>query len=267
MPTFDYAPVPSDFASGLQLPAGYLVALTRARKLGATAALVVAVALAAWWLPFDRWLLGLAAWIRGAGAVGVVAYSVVYVLATVLLLPGSVLTLAAGFAYGPLWGTLLISPVSVTAATLAFLLGRFVFRGWVSRRVEQDPRFRAIDKAVGENGFKIVLLLRLSPLFPFNLLNYALGVTGVPLGSYVLASFIGMLPGTFLYVYLGSLVTNASEITSGTARAGAAGQALYFAGLVATLAVTVIVTRVARKALREAIGAAGDVSDRSRARE
>lgn len=234
--------------------------LTRARKLGAIALLGAAVALGAWWLPFDRWLLGLAAWIQGAGAVGVVTYSIVYVLATVLLLPGSVLTLAAGFAYGPVWGTLLISPVSVTAATLAFLLGRSVFRGWVLRRVAGDPRFAAIDKAVGDNGFKIVLLLRLSPVFPFNLLNYALGVTGVSLGSYVLASFIGMLPGTFLYVYLGSLVTNASQITSGTARAGAPGQVLYFTGLVATLVVTVLITRIARKALREAIGSAGDLA-------
>lgn len=206
-------------------------------------------------LPVSHWLLGLVGWIHDAGALGVIVYALSYVLATLLLLPGSILTLAAGFAYGPLWGTLLVSPVSVLAATLAFALGRSIARGWVARRAAEHPRFAAVDRAIDEDGFRsaflIVLLLRLSPIFPFNLLNYALGLTRIRLRTYVLASFLGMLPGTFLYVYLGSLITNASALASGhRPQAGMAGQVLYWGGLVATIAAIVVITRTARRALK-----------------
>lgn len=205
-------------------------------------------------LPVNHWALLLVEWIRGAGALGVGVYALTYVAATLLLLPGSILTAGAGFVYGPLVGTLLVSPVSVLAATLAFTLGRFVARTWVSRRMEKHPRFAAIDEAIGKSGFKIVFLLRLSPIFPFNLLNYALGVTRVRLGDYVIASLLGMLPATLLYVYLGSLITNASEILSGKRpAAGTWGQVLYWGGLAATLLVTVLLTRIARKALDRAL--------------
>jgi len=217
-------------------------------------ALVAGLVTAALTLPIDDWLLALVGWVRAVGAAGVAVYAAVYVTATLLLLPGSALTAGAGFAYGPLWGALLVSPVSVLAATLAFVLGRTVARDWVARRVSRAPRFAAVDEAIGHSGFKIVLLLRLSPLFPFNLLNYGLGLTRVRLRDYVLGSFLGMLPGTALYVYLGSLVTSASELLSGkSSGAGALGQALYWVGLAATIAVTVLVTRVARRALDRAI--------------
>lgn len=205
-------------------------------------------------LPVNHWALVLIEWIRGTGAVGASVYGLTYILATLLLAPGSVLTAGAGFVYGPLWGTLFVSPVSVLASTIAFLLGRSFARSWVSRRMEGHPRFAAIDEAIGESGFKIVSLLRLSPLFPFNLLNYALGLTRVRMRDYVLASFIGMLPGTFLYVYLGSLVTSASELMGG-GRPAASGlsQVLYWTGLGATLLVTVLIGRIARKALDRAL--------------
>jgi uncharacterized membrane protein YdjX (TVP38/TMEM64 family) len=200
-------------------------------------------------------LLHVVEWVHQAGAVGAGVYALVYVLATLLFFPGSILTAGAGFVYGPIWGILLVSPVSVIAATLAFLLGRSVARGWIARRMAGRPRFAAVDAAVGRSGFRIVLLLRLSPIFPFNLMNYALGLTRVRLRDYVLASLVGMLPGTFLYVYLGSLVTSASELLGGTgAHAGGWGQALYWGGLVATVLVTIVVTRVARAALRRAVG-------------
>src|SRR5262249_15009533 len=200
------------------------------------------------------WPRRLGEWAAGRRPFGLAGSPLVYVLATVPLLPGSILTLGAGFAYGPVWGTLLVSPVSVLAATLAFVLGRTLARNWVSRRMEQDPRFAAISDAIRASGFKIVLLLRLSPIFPFNLLNYALALTRVPLREYVIASFVGMLPGTFLYVYLGSLVTNASELLSGRRPTlGAWGQILYWGGLVATLVVVVLITRIANKALSRAL--------------
>jgi len=193
-------------------------------------------------------------WIRSAGATGVAVYTVVYVVFTILLIPGSLLTAGAGLAYGPSLGILLVSPVSVAAATLSFVLGRTIARGWIARRVAADARFRAVDAAIGRRGFKIVLLLRLSPLFPFNALNYALGLTDVRLRDYILASFGGILPGTFLYVYRGSLVSTVASLSPG-ADAGSAGRRfLYWAGLAATVAVTIYVTRVARGALETELG-------------
>ncbi|MCI0402939.1 MAG: TVP38/TMEM64 family protein [Acidobacteria bacterium] len=217
--------------------------------------LVAILALAAaYLLPLGQWALRLVEWVRGAGATGVVIYFLVYISATVLLLPGSILTLGAGFVYGPIFGTLFVSPASVLGATLAFLLGRSVARGWIAARVARNPKFAAIDEAVGRDGFKIVLLLRLSPVFPFSLLNYALGLTRVRLRDYVLASVIGMLPGTFLYVYLGSLITNAAQLVSGQRpQGGMAQQALFWGGLVATALVTALITRTARRALDTAL--------------
>ena len=205
-------------------------------------------------LPVASWLVTVVEWIRGQGPAGTALFAAAYVAAAVLLLPGSVLTIGAGFAYGPLWGLMLISPVSVLAATTAFLLGRTIARDWITRRLGQDPRLAAVDAAVGQSGFKIVLLLRLSPLFPFNVLNYTLGLTRVRLRDFVLGSWIGMLPGTALYVYIGSLVTSASELASGDHQSsGVAGRVLLVVGLVATLAVVVLVTRIARKALKHAL--------------
>jgi uncharacterized membrane protein YdjX (TVP38/TMEM64 family) len=221
------------------------------RILFATAA--AAVVLATVSLPLGGWMRGLVEWIQGAGAVGVVVYAASYVAATVLLLPGSILTLGAGFAYGPLAGTLLVSPVSVTAATVAFLLGRTVARGWIAERVSRDPRFAAIDAAIEREGLKIVLLLRLSPILPFSFLNYALGLTRVRLHHYVLGSFVGMLPATFLYVYLGSLVTTAASLGAGEATTGTAQQVIYWGGLAAAVLVTVFITRLARHALKTAL--------------
>ena len=217
----------------------------------AATAVVAAIAL----LPVGEWIQRLVEWIEGAGLVGAVAYAATYVVATVLLLPASLLTLGAGFAYGPLAGTLLVSPVSVTAATIAFLLGRTVARGWIAARVARDPRFAAVDAAIEREGLKIVILLRLSPVLPFGLLNYALGLTRVRLRDYVLGSFVGMLPATFLYVYLGSLVTTAASLSSSAATAGTGQQMIYWSGLAATVLVTVFVTRLARRALSTALEA------------
>ncbi|MBF5043697.1 TVP38/TMEM64 family protein [Aggregicoccus sp. 17bor-14] len=193
---------------------------------------------------------------RGAGGAGAALYVAAYVLACVLLIPGSVLTLAAGFAYGPVQGTLLVMVASMLGAMAAFVLGRTVLRGPIERRLASQPRFAAVDRAVGAQGFKVVLLLRLSPLFPFNLLNYALGLTRVRLGTYALASLIGMFPGTLLYVYLGSLVTSAAELASGRRpQGGPYGQLLFWGGLVATVVATVLITRTARRALAQALEA------------
>ncbi len=198
--------------------------------------------------------LQLIAYSRDAGPLGIVAYALAYVVATVLLLPGSALTLGAGFAWGPFVGVAIVSPVSVVAATAAFALGRTLLRARVERHLSKHPKLAALDRAVGDHGLRLVLLLRLSPIVPFNALNYALAATRVRLFDYVVGSAIGMLPGTVLYVYLGSLVTSGTELLAGRPMHSAAATALYWGGLVATLLVVVLTTRLARAELDKLLG-------------
>ena len=225
----------------------------RPRWILAALALVGAIA-AALTLPLGSWAPALVATVREAGAPGAALYGAVYAVATVLWIPGSLLTMAAGFLYGLTGGTLVVLPSAVLGATLAFLVARFVARDWVRARVAHHPRMAAVHAAVGEHGLSMVLLLRLSPLFPFVLLNYALGLTDVKLRDYVLASAVGMIPGTFLFVYLGTLATDAASLAAGTRPdGGLAERALFWGGLVVTLAVTVWISRLARRRLERAL--------------
>jgi uncharacterized membrane protein YdjX (TVP38/TMEM64 family) len=192
-------------------------------------------------------------WVNGLGSLGAIAFITIYLLATVAFLPGSILTLGAGVVFGVVWGALYVFVGATLGATAAFLVGRYLARGWISRKIAGNANFRAIDEAVGKEGFKIVLLTRLSPVFPFNLLNYAYGVTGVSLRDYFLAS-VGMIPGTIMYVYIGSLAGSIATLGTGTQPTNAGLQwVIRILGFVATIAVTVYVTRVARKALAEAV--------------
>lgn len=197
-------------------------------------------------------------WVNGLGAVGALAFIAIYILATVAFLPGSLLTLGAGLVFGIGLGSLYVFVGATLGATAAFLVGRYLARGWVSQKIAGNLKFRAIDEAVGREGFKIVLLTRLSPVFPFNLLNYAYGVTGVSLKDYVLAS-IGMIPGTIMYVYIGSLAGGIATLGTSAQPANPGVQwAIRIIGFMATVAVTVYVTRVARKALADAVPEPGE---------
>ncbi len=204
-------------------------------------------------LPLGEYLGQFLDWVREQGAWGPVLIAGVYIVACVLFVPGSLLTLGAGFLFGVVWGTVTVSIGSVLGATAAFLVGRYLARGWIEEKVNAHPKFRAIDQAVGRQGFKIVLLTRLSPVFPFNLLNYGFGLTKVSLRDYVLASWIGMLPATVMYVYLGSAAGNLAELASGKVEGGIGQQVLFGVGLAVTVVVTIFVTRIAKKALDDAI--------------
>ena len=209
-------------------------------------------------LPVNDWLLGFVGWIRGAGVTGMAVFVVAYVVACILLLPGLILTLGAGFAYGVAVGIPLVWVAANLGAAVAFLFGRTLARDRIAARVAGNPKFAAIDQAVGREGLKIVLLTRLSPAFPFNLLNYAYGLTRVSFRDYVIGSMVGMIPGTAMYVYLGSLITSVSELASGAPSGGTAKQLLTWLGFAATVAVTIVVTRIARRALDEATVGRGD---------
>ena len=192
-------------------------------------------------------------WIAGLGPAGVVAFIAIYILSCVFMLPGSVLTLGAGAVFGVVKGSVIVSLASTLGATAAFLVGRYLARDRVGRMIEGNGRFRAIDEAVGREGWKIVGLTRLSPAFPFNLLNYAYGITTVSLRDYFFASWIGMLPGTVMYVYLGSLAGSLATLGGQGGGRTPAQWALYIVGLLATVAVTVYVTRIARAALAKQV--------------
>jgi len=224
------------------------------------AALVAAVALIAG----GRFLIGplhrFAAWVQDLGIWGPVVFILGYAAATVAFAPGAVLTLAAGALFGVVYGTVYTLAGATLGASLAFLVSRYVARHAVEHRIAANPRFQAIDRAVGREGFKIVALLRLSPVFPFNLLNYALGLTRVRFLDYFAAS-AAMLPGTLLYVYYGKAAGSLAAAFAGGAGAPAAGGqskaaswALLAVGLLATVAVTTYVTRLAGKALRQELG-------------
>ncbi|WP_397333678.1 MULTISPECIES: TVP38/TMEM64 family protein [unclassified Nostoc] len=192
-------------------------------------------------------------WIDSLGTLGAIAFIGLYIIATVAFLPGSILTLGSGVVFGVVWGSIYVFIGATIGATAAFLVGRYLARGWVAKKIADNQNFAAIDKAVGREGLKIVLLTRLSPIFPFNLLNYAFGVTGVSLKDYFIGS-VGMIPGTIMYVYIGSLASNLALIGTEAQPTNPALQwAIRIIGFIATVAVTIYVTRIARKALEEEV--------------
>jgi uncharacterized membrane protein YdjX (TVP38/TMEM64 family) len=213
---------------------------------------LIGLFLAMRFLPVQRWLRNFNDWVGQMGALGIFIFIAVYAVATVLMAPGSILTIGAGFAFGLWKGFLAVSGGATLGASLAFLVARFIARGKVEAIAKRNDKFRKIDNAIGQQGAKLVFLLRLSPVIPFNLSNYFYGLTGVRFWSYVLASWIGMMPGTFLYVYIGAAGKDAvSAATSGEmTNHGWQHWAFLGVGLAATIVVTIWITSIARNALR-----------------
>jgi uncharacterized membrane protein YdjX (TVP38/TMEM64 family) len=194
-------------------------------------------------------------WVNGLGPWGPIAFVGGYIVASVALIPAALLTLAAGATFGVVRGVAVAFVGASLGASAAFLIARYAARGAVERGIAGNERFGAIDRAIGREGRKIVLLLRLSPVFPFNLLNYALGLTRVRFTDYVLA-MPGMLPGGILYVYTGKLAGEVAALAGGAAPARSAGYYVVLGlGLAATAGVTMIITRAARRALAEVTAA------------
>ncbi len=204
-------------------------------------------------LPVEAIRDGLEFWISSLGPSGPLMFGGLYVIATVLLLPASAFTLVAGAVFGLWLGFVIVSLASTTGAALAFLIARYLARSKVEQFTQADPRFAAIDDAIAEGGWRIVALLRLSPAVPFNVQNYLYGVTKIRFWPCVLTSWVAMIPGTFLYVYLGHL-TGAAAAGGGDWPAGR--WALLIIGLLATIAVTVYITRLARRQLKARTGIA-----------
>jgi uncharacterized membrane protein YdjX (TVP38/TMEM64 family) len=213
--------------------------------------IIIALFLAMRFLPIQQWLRSFNDWVGQMGVAGIFIFIGVYAIATVLLAPGSILTIGAGFAFGLWKGFLAVSAGATLGASLAFLVARFIARDKVEAVAKRNEKFRNIDHAIGKQGAKLIFLLRLSPVIPFNLSNYFYGLTGVKFWPYVLASWIGMMPGTFLYVYIGSAGKAAVAAAAGSEAMKHGWEYWTFLsiGLVATIIVTVWVTKIARDAL------------------
>ncbi|HTQ80656.1 MAG TPA: TVP38/TMEM64 family protein [Thermoanaerobaculia bacterium] len=220
-----------------------------------TAVLAAAVALYLLGHQAGQYVPRFAAWVAGLGVWGPVVFILGYIVATVAFAPGSVLTLAAGAIFGLLRGTIYTFLGATLGASAAFLVARYGARRAIERKLAGNERFAAIDRAVAGKGFQIVALLRLSPVFPFNLLNYALGLTQVRFLDYLLACF-AMLPGTLLYVYYGQAAGSLAAAAGGHYQKGTGYWVTLGVGLLATIAVTTLITRLAGRALRQQLGAA-----------
>jgi uncharacterized membrane protein YdjX (TVP38/TMEM64 family) len=209
-------------------------------------------------LPIGAMVEALSGWVQGRDVWGPVVYGLIYVVAAVALVPASALTIAAGAIFGLWVGTITVSLASTTGAALAFLIARYLARDAVARWVRRYPKFEAIDRAIGEGGWRIVAMLRLSPAVPFNLQNYLYGLTKIRFWPCVLTSWATMLPGTLMYVYLGHVGRVGLEAATGGRARGPGEWALIVVGLLATVAVTLYVTRLARRAMREHAGIAAN---------
>lgn len=185
-----------------------------------------------------------------------IAFIFIYNLGTLLFIPGSLLTLKGGYLFGLFWGSIYVLIAALLGAILSFLIGRYLSRNWVYKQLEKHPKFKLIDQAVAKEGWKIVLLTRLSPVFPFNLLNYGFGVTQVSVKDYILGS-LGILPGTIMYVYMGSLAVNITMITTSNQFTSPEVQIWQFLmqliGLTATIFTTVYITKISQKALSKKV--------------
>ena len=222
-------------------------------RLVALLAIIIALFLAMRFLPVQQWLRSFNDWVGQMGAAGVFVFILVYAVATVLMAPGSILTIGAGFAFGLWKGFLAVSVGATVGASLAFLVARFTVRDKIEGIAKRNEKFREIDAAIGKQGAKLIFLLRLSPVIPFNLSNYFYGLTAVRFWPYVLASWIGMIPGTFLYVYIGTAGKAAVAAAAGgeAMKHGWQYWTLLDVGLTATVIVTIWVTKIARDALKK----------------
>jgi len=189
--------------------------------------------------------------VQEIGWVGPLVFILGYASAVVAFVPGSLLTAASGAIFGIGEGTLYVFIGASLGACVAFLIARYLARTTIEQRLARNPKFKAVDRAIGQQGRKIVFLLRLSPVFPFTPLNYLLGLTKVSFRDYAIAC-LGMLPGTLLYVYLGKVAQEVASLGGGQAHKSPAEIAFLIFGLVVTALVTILITRTAKRALGEA---------------
>ncbi|KAG8370161.1 hypothetical protein BUALT_Bualt14G0088500 [Buddleja alternifolia] len=231
-------------------------------KMSLLLVLIAAIVIACFTLPIEKMLKDFLVWIeQDLGPWGPLVLAVAYIPLTVLAVPASVLTLGGGYLFGLPVGFVADSIGATVGAGAAFLLGRTIGRSFVISKLKDYPKFRAVAIAIRRSGFKIVLLLRLVPLLPFNMLNYLLSVTPVPIAQYMLASWLGMMPITLALVYVGTTLKDLSDVTHGWGEFSKTRWAFIVLGLVVSVVLIICVTRVAKAALEKALAENEDLDD------
>jgi len=215
------------------------------------AMIITALVLLAIIVPIERWLTALIYWSQLNPKIAILAFSGMVVLGMVLMFPVSIQAMAAGFIFGLGKGFVVMCLAGLTGFAVAFLLGRRLARPVIEKWVRRRPEFSAIDEAINQKGLMVVILARLSQVLPYNLLNYSFGLTSVSLWDYVLGSAVGMLPGIFMFVFLGTTATNIAAVLSGKLDLGEYQLWIWGFGLIALVAIVALITRVAQKALRD----------------
>lgn len=218
--------------------------------------LLLAVVIAVWTLPLAEWLDAASGWIGANPWLGRAVFVGGFALGSVMMVPGSVLTMSGGYLFGLLGGVPLVSLGVVLGAAGAYLVARYLARDWVAAQVAGNERLAALDHALAERSFLVVVLTRLSLLIPFNLLNYAYGISRVRPLPYIFATWLGMIPAVTLYVYLGSVAKNVDQLVSGETDTGLAGEVLFFVGLAAIVVATIVIHRTATRALKDRLATA-----------
>jgi uncharacterized membrane protein YdjX (TVP38/TMEM64 family) len=214
------------------------------KKIFVALLIIAAIIIAFRFLPVSEWLRAFQTYVRGLGALGYIVYIVVYAICVVAFVPASILTLGAGAIFGFIGGTIVVVIGATIGATLAFLLARTVMRKRIEKMTAANEKFRALDRAIASEGMKIVFLVRLAVVFPFTYINYAFGVTAIPLWRYVVATFLGIIPATAAFVFASSVATNAAI--------GQTTKAIYIAGGVVAIIVSVLIGRIATRAIKRA---------------
>lgn len=210
-----------------------------------------------WAVPDKAHVVTLLKWFKTAGPVGWVGFAGIYLVVTIFLLPTSVFTVGGGFLFGPVTGFFVVWVAENIAALACLVIGRYLARPTVERLVSKHTLLAAIDQAVQDRGFSLLILLRLSPLIPFGILNYGISLTGMSAGRYVLATLLGTALPAFLYVYVGSTLTKLNDVLNGEGGDSGPEMFIYWGGLVATVVATIVVTRATRNVLAERLAAAG----------
>ncbi len=230
---------------------------TMIRILG-PAVILILLFLAALLLPVRQYLLTVLQWLQSLGPVGAVVLIILYVAACLLFLPVWMITVSAGFLYGLGWGTTIMFAGALAGAAAAFMTGRTLARAWIAQKIRGNTTFTKIDHAIERQGFRLVFFMRLSPVFPFSLMNYALGITKVPFWPYIWGTALGMLPGSVMYVYFGTAARSLTAIAAGQAsRHGAGREMIFWMGLTATMVAVFVITRIAQKSLKDEKGGLG----------
>jgi uncharacterized membrane protein YdjX (TVP38/TMEM64 family) len=220
---------------------------SRVVKTAVAVLLFIAFIVAVRFLPVGGWIESFQAWVKGLGPIGYVVYVLAYILACVTFIPASPLTLGAGAIFGFVEGAIVVIIGATLGATASFLLGRTIMRRRIEAMAANNAKFRALDRAIAREGGKIVFLVRLAPVFPFAYINFAFGLTGVRLLSYVIATFLGIIPATLAFVYIADAATRTATDEMSSTRL-----IINIVGVVVAIAVTAFVTRVALKAVRKA---------------